>query len=245
MANWPWNNGPPAAVPPDCRVYAIGDIHGQSALLDDLLGRIERDGMGRSEANVLVFIGDYVDRGGDSKGVIELLLNLPPNFTTHFLRGNHDQALLDFLADPGSFPIWKDYGADETLASYGVPTPASDAEAALRRTRDWLQESLPARHLRFFETLKSCATIGDYYFAHAGVRPGVPIEQQEERDLMWIRDEFLNSRASFGKIVVHGHTPANAPVVRPNRIGIDTGAYLTGHLTALVLEGTRRRFLQT
>lgn len=245
MIDWPWKSGPSAAVPPNCRVYAIGDIHGQAALLDDLLGMIERDGMGRPENNVLVFIGDYVDRGADSKGVIEQLLSLQSDFTAHFLRGNHDQALLDFLSDPSSFPVWKDYGAEETLASYGVPTPVSEDEADLRQTRDRLRQSLPPSHLQFFEALKLSETIGDYFFAHAGVRPGTPLDKQEERDLMWIRDEFLNSRAEFGKIIVHGHTPANAPQVRRNRIGIDTGAYLTGRLTALVLEGTRRRFLQT
>src|SRR5712672_1676590 len=245
MTIWPWKSGPSPAVPADSRVYAIGDIHGQAALLDELLGMIERDGMGRPETSVLVFIGDYVDRGTDSKGVIEQLVNLQSDFTAHFLRGNHDQALLDFLADPNSFPIWKDYGAEETLASYGIASPASDEEVALRQTRDSLRQALPARHLRFFETLKLSETIGDYFFAHAGVRPGTALDQQEERDLMWIRDEFLNSRAAFGKIIVHGHTPTNAPVVRRNRIGIDTGAYLTGRLTALVLEGTRRRFLQT
>jgi serine/threonine protein phosphatase 1 len=245
MTAWPWKSALPAAVPPDSRVYAIGDIHGQAALLDELLAMIERDGMGRPETNVLVFVGDYVDRGGDSKGVVEQLLNLRADFVAHFLRGNHDQALLDFLADPGSFPLWRDYGADETLASYGVPSPQSDDQEALRQTRDRLQASLPASHRRFFETLKLSETIGDYFFAHAGVRPGTALDQQEERDLMWIRDDFLNSRAAFGKIVVHGHTPTNAPVVRRNRIGIDTGAYMTGRLTALVLEGTRRRFLQT
>ena len=245
MTIWPWKSAAQAAIPAGIRVYAIGDIHGQAALLDELLGMIERDGMGRPETKVLVFIGDYVDRGTDSKGVIEQLVNLQADFTGHFLRGNHDQALLDFLANPNSFPIWKDYGAEETLASYGVASPASDEEAALRQTRDSLRKALPAHHLRFFETLKLSETIGDYFFAHAGVRPGTPLDRQEERDLMWIRDEFLNSRSDFGKIIVHGHTPANAPVMRPNRIGIDTGAYLTGRLTALVLEGTRRRFLQT
>ena len=206
---------------------------------------IERDGRGRPETKVLVFIGDYVDRGADSKGVVEQLVNLQSDFTAHFLRGNHDQALLDFLADPGSFAEWKDYGAEETLASYGVPSPQWDDEAVLRQTRDRLQQALSASHRGFFETLKLSETIGDYFFAHAGVRSGTPLDQQEQHDLMWIRDEFLNSRAAFGKIVVHGHTPTHAPVVRRNRIGIDTGAYLTGRLTALVLEGTRRRFLQT
>jgi serine/threonine protein phosphatase 1 len=232
-------------VPPDSRVYAIGDIHGQAALLDELLGMIERDGIGRPETNVLVFIGDYVDRGSDSKNVVDQLLNLQSDFTAHFLRGNHDQALLDFLADPSSFAVWKEYGAEETLASYGVPSPGSDEDAILRQTRDRLAQALPASHRGFFETLKLSETIGDYFFAHAGVRPGTPLDQQETHDLMWIRDDFLNSRAAFGKIVVHGHTPTNAPVVRRNRIGIDTGAYMTGRLTALVLEGTRRRFLQT
>src|SRR5216684_848976 len=150
MTIWPWKSAAQAAIPAGIRVYAIGDIHGQAALLDELLGMIERDGMGRPETNVLIFIGDYVDRGTDSKGVIEQLVNLQSDFAAHFLRGNHDQALLDFLADPSSFPIWKDYGAEETLASYGVASPTSSDEAALQQARDRLRESLPACHLRFF-----------------------------------------------------------------------------------------------
>ncbi len=149
MTIWPWKSAAQAAIPAGIRVYAIGDIHGQAALLDELLGMIERDGMGRPETKVLVFIGDYVDRGTDSKGVIEQLVNLQSDFTAHFLRGNHDQALLDFLANPNSFPLWKDYGAEETLASYGVASPASDEEAALRQTRDSLRGALPTQHLRF------------------------------------------------------------------------------------------------
>lgn len=237
--------GEPRAVPPDHRVYAIGDIHGRRDLLEELLDKIRKDCEATQQTVVTVFLGDYVDRGPDSKGVIDRLLNLPAPFEGKFLRGNHDQALLDFLVDPGTYENWCDFGADETLVSYAVPPPRDYSLATLRRARDWLAEALPAEHLDFFRASPLSWEIGDYFFAHAGVRPGTALNEQKEDDLLWIREEFLTSLQDFGKVVVHGHTPTESPVKKANRIGIDTGAYLTGRLTAVVLDGQNQRFLQT
>jgi len=233
------------SVPAGRRVYAVGDIHGHSEKLRRLLGKI------RAEADVwrgksdLVFVGDYVDRGPDSRGVIDLLLDLPNTVTAHFIRGNHEQALLDFLGDPSDYTVWHRFGADETLLSYGVPLPNVSKISELREARDRFAAALPARHKQFFASLVPSVTIGDYHFVHAGVRPGVPLSRQTDQDLMWIREEFLLSEEKHGKIIVHGHTPHPEPVQRPNRIGVDTGVYITGRLTALCLEGERRRFLQS
>lgn len=193
----------------------------------------------------LVFLGDYVDRGRDSKGVIALLLELQGPFKTHFLRGNHDQAMLDFLSEPASYRVWREFGAAECLLSYGVTPPEAADITTLTHVRDKFVQALPPSHLRFLSSLLPLVTIGDYLFVHAGIRPKVPIENQKLRDLLWIREEFLNHDEDFGKVVVHGHTPQTSPVRRHNRIGIDTGAYFSGRLTASVLEGTELRFLRT
>jgi serine/threonine protein phosphatase 1 len=237
--------GEPRAVPPDHRVYAVGDIHGRRDLLDRLLREIENDCAGTRQTAVIVFLGDYVDRGPDSKGVIDRLLSLPARFQGKFLRGNHEQALLDFLADPASYEGWCDFGADETLTSYGVRPPRDHSLLTLSDARDRFAQALPANHWYLFRTLLLSWEIGGYFFSHAGVRPGTSLNEQKEDDLLWIREEFLSSSEDFGKIVVHGHTPAESPVKRANRIGVDTGAYLTGHLTAVVLEGDSQRFIQT
>jgi serine/threonine protein phosphatase 1 len=229
------------AVPPGQRVYAIGDVHGRNDLLRFVLGTIVAEAARSPLQTHLVLLGDYIDRGPDSRDVIDMLLHLPGTLRTHFLRGNHEQALLDFLDRPLTYPEWRDFGADATLLSYGVRPPPSIDTAALIATRNQLEQCMPAEHLRFFSTLVPSVSIGDYLFVHAGVRPGVPLDRQDAGDLMWIRDEFLSSSNDHGKLVVHGHTPIAEPVFRPNRIGIDTGAYATGRLTALVLEGRQQR----
>lgn len=235
------------AVPAGLRVYAIGDIHGRLDLLEDLHAQIRRDlAVGAPLQAVLVYLGDYVDRGLHSKEVVNLLINGPlPAGRAIFLKGNHEEAFLDFLGDPGFGMVWRNFGGLETLHSYGVPEAArlATVDQFLLAHRS-LQESLPAAHLTFLRSLRLNVSFGDYFFAHAGVRPGVPLDRQSDEDLLWIRDQFLDSAEDFGKIVVHGHTPEAEPVIRANRIGIDTGAYMTGVLTALVLEGTTRRFLQ-
>jgi serine/threonine protein phosphatase 1 len=232
-------------VPAGYRVYAVGDIHGRADLLRRLLDNIVKDKARSASRAVLVFLGDYIDRGLDSRGVIERLLSPPSGFDVHFLRGNHDQTLLDFLADPRIFRQWREFGASETFLSYRVLPPRFNDDASLIKARDDLAAALPPRHLDFLRRLKLSLTIGDYFFAHAGARPGLPLNEQSAQDLLWIRDEFLYSSADFGATIVHGHTPSNQPVRKANRIGIDTGAYITGQLTAAVLEGTTCRFLTT
>jgi serine/threonine protein phosphatase 1 len=230
------------------RVYAIGDIHGRLDLLDELHGLILADSE-RSQPIVkaVVYLGDYVDRGLQSKEVVDRLLEGPlPGFRPYYLKGNHEQALLDFLEDVSVGPAWRNFGGCETMHSYGV---AMAGTLATRHEFEAAQADfaarLPASHLAFFRALKLSVTLGDYHFVHAGVRPGVPLERQVPEDLLWIRDVFLDSDEDFGKTVVHGHTPEPQPVIRHNRIGIDTGAYMTGILTCLVLEKGERRFLQT
>lgn len=234
-----------SSVPAGTRVYAVGDVHGHSDLLAELLEHIQADRREATGTCVLVFLGDYVDRGPDSRAVIERLTRPMPGFQTHFLRGNHDQVLLDFLGDPGQYRAWSDYGANETLLSYAVAPPRSDSDEELADLRDRFLRALPAHHLAFFKATRFFVQIGDYYFVHAGTRPGIPLERQIPEDQMWIRNDFLHNSADLGVTVVHGHTPAERPFRSSRRIGVDTGAYMSGHLTAAVLEGTECRFLQT
>jgi serine/threonine protein phosphatase 1 len=236
------------AVPAGTRLYAVGDIHGRIDLLRALSQLIHQDAFRRqAPRNVVVYLGDYVDRGADSRGVIDALLNEPlPGFESHHLKGNHEDVMLRFLDDTSAGPNWLGYGGRETLRSYGVDPPNPYAPAVeLQRAQRELGQRLPRSHLDFLRRLKVTHEEGDYFFAHAGVRPGVPLEQQRDEDLLWIRDEFLRSDASFGRIVVHGHSITRVPDVRKNRIGIDTGAFASNHLTALVAEGREWFFLQT
>ena len=243
-------------VPDGRRVYAIGDIHGR----DDLVRRLHRrigedaaesanDANDKNLAKVVVYLGDYVDRGPGSFDVVEHLLGAPlEGFEAVHLKGNHEDFLLRFWEDGSLGEAWLMNGGLETLRSYGVevldvdPGVAGDALAEVRRR---LRQALPPGHLDFFRGLRSWHVEGDYLFVHAGLRPGVPLDQQKDQDLLWIRHEFLDSGADFGKVVVHGHTIAPEVHIAPNRIGIDTGAYYSGRLTCLVLEGATRRFLHT
>jgi serine/threonine protein phosphatase 1 len=228
-------------VPDGAWVAAIGDIHGQLDALSILIGKLMvLAAKCQATTKSLVFVGDYIDRGVKSRQVIDLMIKGFPGYETHFLRGNHDDTLLQFLEDPTVGEAWRNFGGLETLASYGV---ARSLGGDWGRVRDELKAKLPDSHLEFFRQLKPYVQIGDYIFVHAGLRPGIPLQAQSPQDMMWIRDEFLNSNANFGAIVVHGHTPTPQPVIRKNRIGIDTGAYSTGRLTALVLEGRERTLL--
>jgi len=236
---------PPAAVPADMRVYAVGDIHGRDDLLARLLDRIQADAYGFTGALKLVFLGDYVDRGVASREVLARLIGLDlPGFGFTFLKGNHEAAMLDFLKAPDIGPDWVAFGGGATLLSYGVRAELVQ-RARFAEAREELLHNLPTDHVQFLRTLSGWLRIGDYAFVHAGIRPGLPVDRQAEQDLLWIREEFLDSRLDHGAVIVHGHTVTDEPQVRPNRIGIDTGAYATGRLTSLVLEGTTRRFLHT
>ena len=236
----------PAELPAGQRIYAVGDIHGRADLLSSLRKRIDDDARSAPDLEKrMVFLGDYVDRGPSSREVLEMLI--PParnGLLTTCLLGNHEAMLLEFLDDVEIGPEWMTYGGRETLLSYGTSPPGEAlTETALRRAQEDFRARFPASHREFLSGLPRQFTCGDYFFTHAGVRPGVSLERQSETDLIWIRDEFLGSDAFHGKIVVHGHSYKHAPELRPNRIGIDTGAYATGQLTCLVLEGQSRCFL--
>jgi len=238
--------GSPRA-PDDMRIYAIGDIHGCHDRLRRLHAAIEADAATAPARRRLVYLGDYVDRGPESRAVIETLLQpAPTGFERIFLKGNHEDFMLQVLDDKSVFLPWLTNGGDATCRSYGIePTaPPEGCDDLLGWLRQALVAALPASHRRFLADLALHHVAGDYYFCHAGVRPGVALEAQGPEDLMWIREPFLSAKASHGKVVVHGHTPVSEPERRANRIGIDTGACYGGRLTALVLEGHAQRFLQ-
>jgi serine/threonine protein phosphatase 1 len=234
-------------VPANTRVYAVGDIHGRLDLLTEINQLIHEDAYARqAPRNVVVYLGDYIDRGPQSREVIDELIDHPlPGFEQVHLIGNHEDSLLRFLADAQIGPAWLEYGGLATLHSYRVKTIDPRSTRDLLRAQEELREKLPDRHLRFLRGLSPWHVEGDYYFVHAGVRPGVPLDGQVPEDFLWIRDTFLESNAEFGKIIVHGHTITDDPVVRHNRIGIDTGAFASGKLTCLVLEGEAWSFIQT
>ena len=232
-----------STVPPGHYVVAVGDVHGRLDLLEALWPQIDAASrLSSARHRTLIFLGDYIDRGLHSAHVIDRLLEGFPGFETIFLKGNHDDTLLQFLIDPSIGDVWRNFGGLETLSSYGI---AHVAGKSWSQTRGELAAVIPKAHLDFFKNLKLHVSIGDYLFVHAGIKPRVALEEQREIDLLWIREEFLDSDANFGRIVVHGHTPTETPEIRPNRIGIDTGAYMTGKLTALVLEDKSRQFLWT
>jgi serine/threonine protein phosphatase 1 len=238
-----------ATTPPGTRIYAIGDVHGRLDLLLRLHDLIVADAA-RSPAQrrVLVYIGDYIDRGPNSAGVLDLLLDRPlPGFEIVHLLGNHEDILLRFPDDATVGPSWLTYGGMQTLASYSVEVSPGSLrdERELQRLQGEVRRRVPRRHVELMRSLPLTHVEGDYLFVHAGIRPGVPLERQERDDLLWIRDEFLQSPEDHGKIVVHGHTISEAPDQQPNRIGIDTGAFHTGRLTCIVLDGGSRAFLQT
>jgi serine/threonine protein phosphatase 1 len=179
--------------------------------------------------------------------VVELILELEAGggFEVRALKGNHEEALLQFLDDPSFGATWAEHGGASTLSSYGVQPPAQRTDPdAWARAREAFAAALPAGHRRFFESLELMVTEGDYAFVHAGVRPGVPLAVQAERDLLWIRHDFLEERGRFEKVIVHGHTPLEEPQLTPVRLGVDTGAYATGVLTAIRLHGEDQRVMQ-
>lgn len=232
------------SVPVGSRVYAIGDIHGRADLLERLLATIEDDASSSAATRrVVVFLGDYVDRGPQSRRVVErLMAGPPPGFSWVCLRGNHEDSMLRFMDDEQIAQSWLRNGGLATIQDYADGQPTGETLDELRAT---FARTVPRDHLEFMEGLPLRHVEGRYVFVHAGLRPGRALAAQTGRDMMWIRDEFLLSNASFGHVVVHGHTISGEPEIRPNRIGIDTGAYASGRLTALVLEGKARRFLST
>jgi serine/threonine protein phosphatase 1 len=238
--------GVPAArrVPDGTLVYCIGDIHGRDDLLREMAEHVETDVKTRSfDHAVTVFLGDYIDRGPGSMGVVEQLASAKWPTPIIALAGNHEDFLLNFLDDAGFLAFWRGQGGLETLHSYGVDVGAAMAGRDFDQVQAAFTARFPKQHWDFIKALKVSAAIGDYFFCHAGVRPGVPLDRQDRDDLLNIREPFLSSEAEHGKLVVHGHTPSLAPEIRPNRIGIDTAAFATSRLTCLVLEKEERRFL--
>lgn len=238
---------PPTAVPTGATVYAIGDVHGERGLLESLIDRIRKDAQGPGAADriVLVMLGDYVDRGPDSRGVIDLLLTKPLEGAEHrYLMGNHEQVMTEFLRAPETADAWLDYGGLATADSYGVRLPPPATAPARIEFRDALAAGLPHEHRKFLGELELLVTLGDYAFAHAGIDPRRPLAEHQAEELLWMREPFLSWTGRLEKRVVHGHTIRPAPEVLPNRIGLDTGAYATGVLTAVALTGTIARILQ-
>jgi len=234
-------------VPENHRIYSIGDIHGCADLLVQLHEKIKLDSKGYNGKNIIVYLGDYVDRGEQSCQVINVLLSQPlEGFDSIFLRGNHERAMLDFIDFPGAAAAWLTFGGVEALSSYGIPLAHIPSMQHVGDIAQKLDKALPDTHREFLtETCVDSWQFGSYYFVHAGIRPGVPLEKQSQEDKLWIREEFLGSTINHGIIVVHGHSITLVPEMLPNRIGIDTGAYATGVLTCLVLEGDQQRLIQT
>jgi serine/threonine protein phosphatase 1 len=235
------------SVPPDCRVYAIGDIHGRIDLLDESLGFIERDISQReTKRNFVVFLGDLIDRGPASAQVVERVRTYDkPGIRKIVLSGNHEEVLVRLLRGQSELlRDWVRFGGAECARSFGIDPKLLKRlhnKSAVKQLRD----HIPNDHQAFLESLADTFRIGDYLFVHAGIRPGVPLPEQSQTDLRWIRDPFLINGEDHGFVVVHGHTISKTVDLKPNRIGIDTGAYHTGVLTVLGLENSERWFLQT
>jgi serine/threonine protein phosphatase 1 len=234
----------PPHLPRGVRVYAVGDIHGRIDLLEQLLEKIDRDLTARPcPRPVHMFLGDYIDRGPGSCQVIDRLIERSRSHETVTLKGNHETFPLEFLKDPAVLGEWRKFGGLQMLMSYGLqPSMNPDVSEQIELAQKF-REAMPPTHATLFATMPHSFTLGDFFFVHAGVKPGVPLEKQTEEHLLWIKDEFLLADDDFGKMIVHGHTPVAEPDFHPNRINIDTGAYATGKLTCLVIEGDHTAIL--
>jgi len=226
-------------LPDGVRIYAISDIHGCARLLKQMLQVIDADvARSRPHRAIEIYMGDYIDRGPDSRSTIDLLIGRARRGNAVFLKGNHEAFLGEVFRDPSKLDDWLQVGGAQTLMSYGlspVPGAQEDERRALMRS---LAEAMPPLHREFLGRMRLSFTCGDFFFVHAGVRPGIALSEQRESDLLWIRDEFLQSKINFGKYIVHGHTPVRSAEILPNRANIDTGAYATGNLTLLSIQGS-------
>jgi serine/threonine protein phosphatase 1 len=227
-------------LPDGVRIYAISDIHGCAHLLEQMLRVIDADvAHSRPRHAIEVYLGDYVDRGPDSRATLDLLIRRSRRGNTVFLKGNHEAFLDVVFRDPTRMTNWFQVGGMQTLISYGLsPSLHPDDEEQRELVREFAA-TLPPQHLDFLQRLRLTFTCGDFFFVHAGVRPGIALSEQQEDDLLWIREKFLRSQKNFGKYVVHGHTPVRSAEVLSNRANIDTGAYATGNLTLLSIQGSR------
>lgn len=235
---------PPPAVPAGTRWYAVGDVHGRLDLFEALIDAIEHDDAHSAPAqSTVVLLGDLVDRGPDSAGVVARARAWQATRPVRLLAGNHEEMFLYALEDVAVLRHFLRHGGRQTALSYGIPRHVYDG-ATMEELQVLLAEALPDEDRRFLLAAKNYLVAGDYLFVHAGIEPGVPLDRQEERHLRWIREPFLDYPEHHDHFVVHGHTITEGIDARPNRIGIDTGAYRFGCLTALVLEGTERRLIQ-
>jgi Calcineurin-like phosphoesterase len=238
-------SGRKPSAPDGLRIYAIGDIHGRLDLLEWLLSDIAADIQQRPVDKTLhLFIGDYVDRGPRSRETIDRLIEHGRSAESIFLKGNHEQVAMRSLTDPSLFEQWMRLGGLETLMSYGI-SPGPAPARSIAELQAAFHAALSPPQLSFFRTLRTSFECGDFFFAHAGVKPWIELSRQTENDLLWIREEFLNSTEDFGKIIVHGHTPGESVQVRSNRIDIDTGAFASGCLTCLVIEAQSLSLIDT
>ena len=236
---------PLPSVPPGERVYAVGDIHGRRDLFDALIDAIEADDDSRKPADTsIILLGDLIDRGPDSAGVLAAARDLAARRKVRILCGNHEEMFLHCFDDLELLRHFLRYGGRETMLSYPLDMAQWNA-ATLEEAQAMMRRVVPAADLDFIRSFEDRIVIGDYCFVHAGIFPGAGIEEQSLNDLRWIREPFLSHRGDYGFVVVHGHTITEAPVIRSNRIGIDTGAYRNGRLTALALEGETRWLLAT
>jgi len=221
-------------IPTGTVAYAIGDVHGCLDLLDGLLLGIESETAAIAGEKWIVMLGDYIDRGPDSSGVIAHLLAPPPaDFRRFCLRGNHEQVMLDFLRDPETNAYWLGEGGIETLESYGVDLGGFSDDAPLSELVERMEAVIPAAHLSFLNELPFMLVLPRWVFVHAGIRPGIDVDRQRDDDLIWIREEFHRAPPTPGWRIVHGHTPAREPVVTPARICVDTHCFFRGRLTAV------------
>jgi serine/threonine protein phosphatase 1 len=235
----------PASVPAGTRAYAVGDIHGRADLFAALIAAIDADDAARAKAETsVVLLGDLIDRGPDSAEVLRLARLWQAARRVRILLGNHEELLLDALEDREVLREFLRWGGRETAFSFGID-PAAYALAGLDEVQAMLRASIPATELAFIRSFEDRVRIGDYLFVHAGIRPEVPLDEQRPSDLRWIRGTFLDHSGDHGFTVVHGHTIADEVEVRANRIGIDTGAYASGRLSALGLEGSQRWLIET
>ena len=232
-----------AAVPEGERVYAIGDIHGRLDLFDQLIAAIDADDAARPVAQTtVVLLGDLVDRGPDSAGVIDAAMAWGQRRKVRVLIGNHEEMFLDSLQRTEVLRHFLRYGGKETVLSYPLDR-ADYRDLSLDELQERLRKAVPQAHVDYLNAAEDAVAIGDYLFVHAGIRPGIALADQNPADLRWIREKFINDTRDHGCVVVHGHTISVGVEEMPNRIGIDTGAFQSGRLTALGLEGSQRWYL--